>query len=99
MARTKSSEQTQRRPSPERPGAPEPVLKPRRSPAPGSGASIVEFRGVSKRYPSGDLGLDHATFSVGRGEFVFLVGSTGSGKSTIMRLLLKEVDATEGTIR
>jgi cell division transport system ATP-binding protein len=72
----------------------------KRKPAPASaGASVVEFRGVSKRYPSGDLGLDHATFSVDRGEFVFLVGSTGSGKSTVMRLLLKEVDPTEGTIR
>ncbi|HZU60626.1 MAG TPA: cell division ATP-binding protein FtsE, partial [Solirubrobacteraceae bacterium] len=60
---------------------------------------VIEFRGVSKRYPSGDLGLDHATFGVTRGEFVFLVGSTGSGKSTVMRLLIKEVDPTEGVIR
>jgi cell division transport system ATP-binding protein len=60
---------------------------------------VVEFRGVSKRYPSGDLGLDHATFSVARGEFVFLVGSTGSGKSTVMRLLIREVDPTEGAVR
>jgi cell division transport system ATP-binding protein len=59
---------------------------------------VIEFRGVSKRYPSGDLGLDHATFSVGRGEFVFLVGATGSGKSTVMRLLIREVDPTEGSV-
>jgi len=66
---------------------------------PSSGAPIIEFRGVSKRYTSGDVGLDHATFAVDRSEFVFLVGATGSGKSTVMRLLLKEVDPTEGTIR
>src|SRR3954449_5908418 len=60
---------------------------------------VVEFRGVSKRYDSGDTGLDGATFSVGRGEFVFLIGSTGSGKSTVMRLLIKELDPTGGTIR
>src|SRR3954447_7043097 len=60
---------------------------------------VVEFRGVSKRYDSGDTGLDSATFSVGRGEFVFLIGSTGSGKSTVMRLLIKELDPTGGTIR
>ena len=60
---------------------------------------MVEFRGVSKHYEGGDVGLDQATFSVVRGEFVFLVGSTGSGKSTVMRLLIKELDATEGTIR
>ncbi len=67
--------------------------------APPASAPIVEFRGVSKRYPSGDLGLDHAAFSVDRSEFLFLVGATGSGKSTVMRLLLKEVDPTEGMIR
>src|SRR3954468_23727898 len=61
--------------------------------------SVVEFRGVSKKYDGGDLGLDKATFSVRRGEFVFLVGSTGSGKSTIMRLLIKELEPTSGTIR
>jgi cell division transport system ATP-binding protein len=61
-------------------------------------ASVIEFRGVTMRYPSGHLGLHRATFSVGRGEFVFLVGSTGSGKSTLMRLLLKELEPTEGAI-
>jgi cell division transport system ATP-binding protein len=75
------------------------VLRKHKPAAAGSGAPIVEFRGVTKRYSSGDLGLDHATFSVGRGEFVFLVGSTGSGKSTVMRLLIKEVDPSEGALR
>jgi cell division transport system ATP-binding protein len=60
---------------------------------------VIEFRGVSKRYPSGDVGLDQATFAVDRGDFVFLVGSTGSGKSTVMRLLIKETEPTEGLIR
>jgi cell division transport system ATP-binding protein len=60
--------------------------------------TIIDFRGVSKRYPSGDRGLDGATFSIARGEFVFLVGATGSGKSTVIRLLIKEVEPTEGAI-
>ena len=60
---------------------------------------MIEFRGVSKLYASGDVGLDQATFSIDREEFVFLVGSTGSGKSTVMRLLIKELEPTEGTIR
>jgi cell division transport system ATP-binding protein len=51
------------------------------------------------RYPSGDVGLDQATFAVDRGQFVFLVGSSGSGKSTLMRLLIKEIEPTEGVIR
>ncbi|MGI8714253.1 MAG: cell division ATP-binding protein FtsE, partial [Solirubrobacteraceae bacterium] len=64
----------------------------------GAARSVIEFRGVSKLY-AGDVGLDQATFSVQRGEFVFLVGSTGSGKSTLMRLLIKEFEPTGGTIR
>jgi cell division transport system ATP-binding protein len=59
---------------------------------------VIEFRGVSKLYPSGDVGLDQATFSINREEFVFLVGSTGSGKSTVMRLLIKELEPTEGML-
>jgi cell division transport system ATP-binding protein len=61
--------------------------------------TVVEFRGVTKSYDSGDTGLERATFAIDRQEFVFLVGSTGSGKSTIMRLLIKELDPTEGVIR
>jgi len=63
-----------------------------------SAPAVVEFRGVSKRYGT-DVGLFDATFTVGRGEFVFLVGATGSGKSTLMRLLLKELEPTAGAIR
>src|SRR3954451_10814193 len=61
--------------------------------------AVIEFRGVSKVYEGSDVGLEDATFAVGRGEFVFLVGSTGSGKSTVMRLLIKELEPTGGTIR
>jgi len=60
---------------------------------------VVELRGVSKRYDSGSAGLDQATFAVAAGEFVFLVGATGSGKSTVMRLLIKELEPTSGTVR
>jgi cell division transport system ATP-binding protein len=60
--------------------------------------AVIQFRGVSKTYDSGDVGLEDATFAVSRAEFVFVVGQTGSGKSTIMRLLLKEHEATKGRI-
>src|ERR1700751_3635780 len=71
----------------------------RTTPRPAGGARpVIEFRGVSKLY-GGDVGLEQATFSIERGEFVFLVGSTGSGKSTVMRLLIKELEPTSGTIR
>ncbi len=75
--------------------APESAAPPR-SVAP---APVIEFVGVSKRYEGGDVGLEGATFSVRRGEFVFLVGATGSGKSTVIRLLIKEMEPSEGTIR
>ncbi len=64
-------------------------------PVPGA---VVDFRSVTKKYPSGDLGLEDATFAIHPGEFVFLVGSTGSGKSTIMRLLIREIEPTYGSI-
>jgi cell division transport system ATP-binding protein len=60
---------------------------------------VVEFRGVSKLYGPGGIGLERATFAIRRQEMVFLVGPTGSGKSTIMRLLIKELDPTDGRIR
>src|SRR3954468_1439490 len=65
---------------------------------PGAGSHVIEFRGVSKVYEGGEAGLDQATFGIDRGEFVFLVGHTGSGKSTIMRLLIKELEASAGGV-
>jgi cell division transport system ATP-binding protein len=73
--------------------APEP---PPRQPATGA---IIEFDRVEKRYSALDVGLDGVTFTVQPGEFVFLVGASGSGKSTTIRLLLKETDPTGGEIR
>jgi cell division transport system ATP-binding protein len=79
-----------------RPPAPKPpAAKP---PAPGAGSHVIEFRGVSKVYEGGDIGLDRATFAIERGEFVFLVGQTGSGKSTVIRLLIKELEPSAGSI-
>ncbi|MFN8130373.1 MAG: cell division ATP-binding protein FtsE [Solirubrobacteraceae bacterium] len=70
----------------------------RPQPAADPAKRVIEFRGVTKLYEGGDTGLDHATFGIERGEFVFLVGHTGSGKSTIMRLLIKEHEPTSGHI-
>jgi cell division transport system ATP-binding protein len=67
-------------------------------PGPATG-SVIEFADVEKRYPSGDVGLAGVTFSVEPGEFVFIVGASGSGKSTTMRLLIKESEPTAGEIR
>ncbi len=78
----------------------QPIQPPARSAdLPPDARNIIEFRNVCMHYPAGDIGLDGATFNVRQGEFVFMVGSTGSGKSTIMNLLIKEREPTSGSIR
>jgi cell division transport system ATP-binding protein len=59
---------------------------------------VVELDGVSKVYPGGSVALEKVSVKIGRGEFVFLVGPTGCGKSTCIRLLMKELEASEGDI-
>ena len=63
-----------------------------------SDVPVIEFRDVSKVYPGGSVGLERVSVSVGRGEFVFLVGPTGCGKSTCLKLLLKEIEPSEGDL-
>jgi cell division transport system ATP-binding protein len=60
---------------------------------------VIELRNVTKRYESGDIGLDNVSLTINRGEFVFIVGQSGSGKSTLMRLLIKEHEVTDGRLR
>ena len=60
--------------------------------------SLIYFNNVTKIYDNQAKGLYHISLSIQRGEFVFIVGSSGSGKSTFIRLLLKEIDLTEGEI-
>ncbi|MDD4188498.1 MAG: cell division ATP-binding protein FtsE [Eubacteriales bacterium] len=59
---------------------------------------MVVFDQVSKRYPNGVLALSDASFNITKGEFVFFVGLTGSGKTTIIKLMIKEEDPTDGEI-
>jgi cell division transport system ATP-binding protein len=97
MARTESESRTRRRRS-EVAGDAAVARDARPIRVSGPGSPVIDFRDVSKRYSGGDVGLDDVTFSIDRGDFVFLVGATGSGKSTVMRLLIKELEPSAGSI-
>ncbi len=60
---------------------------------------IIEFRGVSKTYPGGTHALEDVNIKINNGEFVFVVGSSGAGKSTFMKLIMREEKANTGIIR
>jgi cell division transport system ATP-binding protein len=90
MARTQTStllggrERTARRPD---------HLTERRGEAP-----IVELRRATKIYPGGHVALERVSLRVDKGEFVFLVGPTGCGKSTLIKMLIRELEPTEGEV-
>ena len=67
--------------------------------APAWNTGLVEFRNVSFKYPQADeYVLENVTFSASAGETVAFIGSTGSGKSTLINLLPRFYDVTEGSI-
>jgi cell division transport system ATP-binding protein len=59
---------------------------------------VIELRELTQVYPGGHVGLDRVTLEVQRGEFAFVVGPTGCGKSTLIKLLIGEVKPASGHV-
>lgn len=60
---------------------------------------MIEFQDVSMVYPNGTVALNGVNLKIEDGEFVFIVGRSGAGKTTLTKLLMREEKVTSGTIR
>jgi len=59
---------------------------------------VISFENVTKIYQNGTLALTNINLKINKGDFAFIIGQSGSGKSTMIKLILKEEEATEGII-
>ncbi|MBD5604484.1 MAG: ATP-binding cassette domain-containing protein, partial [Candidatus Eremiobacteraeota bacterium] len=59
---------------------------------------MISLRGVSLVYPNGTRALDAIDLEIAKGSFVFLVGPSGTGKSSLLRLLYREQVPTRGEV-
>ncbi len=76
-------------------------LAARRSPSrkPTSGPPIISVYDATVVYPGGHVALEHLSLEIGRGEFAFITGPTGCGKSTLIKMLIREIEPAAGTVQ
>jgi cell division transport system ATP-binding protein len=59
---------------------------------------VINFENVTKIYQNGTLALSKINLKINKGDFAFFIGQSGSGKSTMIKLILREEEVTEGTV-
>lgn len=59
---------------------------------------MLHFEGVTKKFGQ-QIAVDNISFKIDKGEFVFLVGPSGAGKTTILRLIIRDILPTNGVIK
>ncbi|MBI3633586.1 MAG: cell division ATP-binding protein FtsE [Candidatus Vogelbacteria bacterium] len=59
---------------------------------------MIYLEKVSKKYPNNTVALDNITFAINKGEFVSIVGHSGAGKSTILKMIIAEDTPTSGSV-
>ena len=93
---TRKSNRTRRRDGGDHPKrAPRPAQPAR----PSKGPPIVEINDATVVYSGGHVALDRVSLEVARGEFAFVVGPTGCGKSTMIKMLIRDIEPASGVVR